>query len=115
MVGPSGAALESQVIASGRTSRLALSSATMPGIYLVKQGSTTVDARAVNVDAREGDTRPFPLERLKAAAGTAITVVRDEEDLLLAGKAKPLWPQLAGTAAALLALEMVLLAIWRRP
>jgi hypothetical protein len=87
----------------------------MPGIYLVKQGGATVDARAINVDSRESDTRPFPLEMLKAAAGTAVTVVRDEEDLLLAGKAKPLWPQLAAAAAALLALEMVLLAIWRRP
>jgi len=111
---PTGAALETQVIASGRTSRLALPAARMPGIYLVKQGTATVDARAVNVDPRESDTRPFPFEKLKAAAGSAVTVVRDEEDLTLAGKAKPLWPQLAVAAAALLAVEMALLAVWRR-
>jgi hypothetical protein len=38
----------------------------------------------------------------------------DEEDLLLADKVRPLWPQLAAWAAILLALEMSLLAVWRR-
>ena len=73
-----------------------------------------VGAAAVNVDPRESDTRPIPLEQIKAASGAAVTVVRGEEDLLLAGKARPLWPQLAAAAAALLALEMILLAMWRR-
>jgi hypothetical protein len=112
---PEGAPVETQVIASGRTSRLALPAARLPGIHLVKQGGMDVDAEAVNVDPRETDTRPIPLEKLKAPAGTAVTVVRDEEDLLLAGRAKPLWPQLAAIAAGLVALEMVLLATWRRP
>lgn len=111
---PAGRALEAQVIASGRTSRLALPVTRLPGIYLVKQGAAATDAKAVNVDARESDTRPIALEKLKAAPGTAVSVVQDEEDLLLAGRAKPLWPQLAAAAAALLALEMVLLAVWRK-
>ena len=110
---PDGAALEAHPIASGRTSRLALPSARAPGIYLVKQGGIEVGAEAVNVDSRESDTRPIPLENLKAATGSAVTVVRDEEDLLLAGKARPLWPQLAAAATALLALEMLLLGFWR--
>jgi hypothetical protein len=42
-------------------------------------------------------------------------VAREEEDLLLAGKTRQLWPLLAGAAAALLGLEMLLLALWRRP
>jgi hypothetical protein len=112
---PEGAPLEAQVMASGRISRLALPAAKLPGIYLVKQGGATVDAEAVNVDARESDTRPVPLEKLKAPTGAAVMVARDEEDLLLAGKPTPLWPQFAAAGAVLLALEMVLLAAWRRP
>jgi hypothetical protein len=108
-----GRPLEAQLIASGRTSRLALPSARAPGIYLVKQGGIVVGAEAVNVDSRESDTRPIPMEKIKSGAGSAVTVVRDEEDLLLAGKARPLWPQLAAATTALLALEMLLLGFWR--
>jgi hypothetical protein len=110
---PDGAVLETQLLASGRTSRLALPSTRAPGIYLVKQGGVVVGAEAVNVDSRESDTRPIPLEKIKSAAGSAVTVVRDEDDLLLAGKARPLWPQMAAATTALLALEMLLLGLWR--
>ncbi len=110
---PEGAPLQAQVISSGRTSRLALPPAKSPGIYLVKQAGATVDAAAINVDPRESDTRPMPLGNLKAGAGSAVTVVQGEEDLLLAGKARPLWPQLAAAGAVLLALEMLLLGLWR--
>jgi hypothetical protein len=85
-----------------------------PGIHLVKQGELVLSAHAVNVDPRESDTRPLPLEQLKAAPGSAVTVVQGDEDLTLAGKARPLWPQLAMAAALLLALETMLLAVWRR-
>ena len=111
---PDGAVIPTKVIASGRASRLAMPAATLPGIYSVKQGAAMVGAAAVNVDPRESDTRTIPLEQLKAGTGAAVPVVRGEEDLLLAGKARPLWPQLAAAAAALLALEMILLAVWRR-
>ncbi len=112
---PGGTRLEAQVIASGRTSRLAMPAARAPGVYSVKQGERLVGAAAVNVDPRESDTRPIALEKLKAAEGTAVTVVKDEEDLLLAEKVRPLWPQFAAAAAALLAAEMLLLGLWRRP
>ena len=112
---PQGVAFQAQVIASGRTSRLAAPPAKLPGVYLIKQGGAVMDAQVVNVDPRESDTRPIPLEKIKVAAGSAVAVVRDEEELQLADKAKPLWPQLAAATAALLALEMTLLAIWRRP
>jgi len=111
---PEGGPVEGQLLASGRAARLAMPAARLPGIYTVKQGGVLVGAEAVNVDARESDTRPIALDKLKGGAGTAISVMRDERDLLLAGKAKPLWPQLAITAAVLLALEMILLALWRR-
>ncbi len=111
---PEGKPIETQVIASGRVSRFSMPPAKTPGLYLVKQGDTLLSAQAVNVDTRESDTRPLPLEDLKAGPGAAISIARGEEDLVLAGKARPLWPQLALAVMALLALEMVLLAAWRR-
>lgn len=110
---PEGIPLEFQAIASGRISRLALPAAKSPGLYLVKQGGSVVGAEAVNVDPRESDTRPIALENLKAGAGTTVTTVQNDEDLLLAGKARPLWPQLAAAAVVLLSLEMLLLGFWR--
>ncbi|HEU0011847.1 MAG TPA: hypothetical protein VFT34_18680, partial [Verrucomicrobiae bacterium] len=53
------------------------------------------------------------VENLKPGAGALVSVIRDEEELLLAGKTRPLWPALAATAALMLALEMMLLAFWR--
>jgi len=112
---PEGRKIEAQVVASGRTTRLALPAAHLPGVYLVKQAERVVATAVVNIDPRESDTRPVPLESLKSGEGAAVTTVRDEEDLLLTGKTRPLWPELAGAAAFILALEMLLLALWRRP
>jgi hypothetical protein len=110
---PQGGRVESQVIASGRKTRLALPAAKVPGLYLVKQNGAVAGAAAVNVDHRESDTRPISPESLRVPAGSALTVVRDEEDLLLAGKARQLWPQLAAVVVACLAAEMLLLGCWR--
>ena len=63
--------------------------------------------------ARESDTRPLAVESLKPGTGALVSVVRDEEELLLAGRTRPLWPHLAAAAALMLALEMLLLSFWR--
>lgn len=112
---PQGQLLDAQVVASGRTTRLALPPARLPGAYVVKQGDAVIANAVVNVDARESDTRPIALENLKSGTGSAVTVARDEDELLLSGKTRQLWPLLAGTAAVLLGLEMLLLSLWRRP
>jgi hypothetical protein len=109
---PSGHPIEARVISSGRTARLALPSAKVPGIYEVTQNGVLAGAAAVNIDPRESDTRPMPIENLKSGAGATVSVARDEEDLVVGGKARPLWPRLAAAVAALLAVEMVLLALW---
>jgi len=111
---PLGRPVESQVIASGRATRLALPAASLPGLYLVKQGQAVVGAAAVNTDPRESDTRPIALEKLKSGQGAAVAIALDEEDLLAAGKTRPLWPELAAAVAVLLGVEMLLLAAWRR-
>jgi hypothetical protein len=93
---------------------LALPAAREPGSYLATQSGTLVGAGAVNVDARESDTRPIALETLKAGPNSTVSVATAEGELLVTNQARPLWPLLAGGAACLLALEMILLAVWRR-
>ncbi len=111
---PDGNAVETKVISSGRITRVALPGARVPGAYTGKQADTVVASAVVNVDPRESDTRPIALASLKSGEGATVTVARGEEDLLSSGRTRPLWPQLAAVAAALLALEMLLLALWRR-
>jgi hypothetical protein len=112
---PQGNLVDAQVVASGRATRLALPPARLPGAYVVKQGDAVIANAVVNVDARESDTRPIALENLKSAPGSAVSVARDEDELLLSGKSRQLWPLLAGSAAVFLALEMLLLSVWGRP
>jgi hypothetical protein len=112
---PDGKPVAVQVISSGRNTRLALPVATTPGAYLAKQGETLVAAAVVNVDPRESDTRPLALDKLKPGTGSTIAVVRNDEELLLAGQTRPLWPQLALAAVIFFALEMLVLAFWRIP
>ncbi len=110
---PEGRTVETQVIASGRNTRLALPPPKTPGVYVVRQSDAVVTYAVVNVDPRESDTRPLALENLKSGEGSAVTVLRGQEDLSLTGETRDLWPQLAATAAILLGLEMLLLALWR--
>lgn len=111
---PESKPVEAKVVSSGRITRFSLPNARAPGAYTAKQGEQIVAIAAVNIDPRESDTRPLAVENLKPGTGALVSVVRDEEDLLLAGKTRPLWPQLAATAAIFLALEMLLLSFWRR-
>ena len=102
-----------QVISSGKVTRLSLPSPKIPGVYAVRQADAVVAYAAVNVDARESDTRPLALDQLKGGGGSNVTVVRAEEDLSAMGKIRPLWPSLAVAAVVLLGSEMLLLAVWR--
>jgi hypothetical protein len=110
---PEGHKVEAQVVTSGRITRLALPAAKIPGAYVFKQADAVVANAVVNVDPRESDTRPLALENLKSGEGSAVTILRGEEDLALTSKTRQLWPQLAAAAAALLGMEMLLLALWR--
>ena len=113
VVGPDGKPIETKILSSGRITRLALPIAKIPGAYLARQGETVVAGAAVNIDGRESDTRPIAVESLRPGADARVSVVRDEEELLLAGRTRPLWPHLAAAAALMLAFEMLLLSFWR--
>jgi hypothetical protein len=110
---PDGSKIEAQTLSSGRTTRLALPPAKIPGVYTVKQGDGVVAYAVVNVDARESDTRPLAVENLKPGEKSAVTVLHGEEEVATGETAHDLWPQLAAAAAILLAAEMLLLALWR--
>jgi hypothetical protein len=112
--GPDGRAVEAQVVASGRTTRLAVPVAESPGAYVAKQSEAVVGAGVVNVDPRESDTRPIGLENFKPGDGSSVTVMRSEDELLLSDKVRPLWPHLAAAGALFLSLEMLLLGLWRK-
>jgi hypothetical protein len=111
---PEGNTVAAQVLASGRVTRIALPPAKIPGIYIVKQNGNIVALAAVNVDARESDTRPLALENLKSGENSTVSVLRGEDDLSLEDNIRQLWPALAVAAVSLLGLEMLLLAVWRK-
>jgi hypothetical protein len=103
-----------QVLTSGRTTRLALPAAAEPGDYVFKQGESVVGRASVNVDPRESDTRPIALTDLKTGNGSVVSVANAEEDLLPTNQNRQLWPEFAAAAAVFFAIEMLLLALWRR-
>jgi hypothetical protein len=113
VTGPDGQPVNAEVLASGRVTRLALPPAKAPGIFTVRQAGAAIAYAAVNVDPRESDTRPLAIESLKPGANATVTVQRGGDAAAVGDKPRELWPQLAGAAAGLLALEMALLALWR--
>jgi hypothetical protein len=111
---PAGQACQAQAMTSGRITRLALPAPRQPGAYLATRAGAVVGAAVVNVDARESDTRNVALEKLGQDRAASVVVMRDEGDLLSLEQLRPLWPGLAVALAVLVALEMILLAWWRR-
>lgn len=111
---PDGQRIQAEVVASGRMTRLALPAARQPGLYRVEQGGTAIAAGVVNIDPRESDLRPAALDRIKPASGATVSIMHDEGELLTLGKTRPLGPFLAAAFAILLAIEMLMLALWRR-
>jgi hypothetical protein len=110
---PDGKKVAAQILSSGRTTRLALPPAKVPGIYSVKQNDAVVACAVVNVDPRESDTRPMAVENLKPGEKSDVTVLHGEEEVATGEKVRDYWPHLAAAAVILLAAEMLLLALWR--
>lgn len=114
---PRGGTLESTVVSRGRTVRLSLPPVDAPGHYPVLCGGAPADVGVVNVDPKETDTRPLRLQDLvesKRTGAATVSVLGDEGRLTTAGVSLPLWPYLAAVAAACLALETLVLAVWKR-
>ncbi len=115
MHGPDGAPVQATVVGRGRTVRLSLPPVPAPGHYPVRAGEELCGMGVVNVHPDETDTRPLDIELLlEEDMDASVTIVGDGEDLLRAGRNRPLWPHLLAAAAAFVAAEMLLLALWRR-
>ncbi len=117
VVNPDGDELSATVLSRGRTTRLALSPAPRPGGYEVRAGDRLLEVGVVNVDAAESDTRFVDAGdlALTGADGPVVDVVSAGSDLVRAGsKRANAWPWLLGIAAAALAVEMLLLTLWRK-
>ncbi len=116
VVGPNDAPLTYSVVGRGRELSLALPKADVPGHYRGLLGTSTVALIAVNVDARESDTRDVALSSVEAlmaaGAGGRVSVIQHDRELLRAGRNRPIWPALACLAAVFLAAEMTILAFW---
>ncbi len=116
VLAPDGATVPATVVSRGRAVRLAMPPVGAPGLYPVRAGEQRVGVGVVNVDPVETDTRPVAVSSLldTATAGARVRVVDEGGDLVDAARPRVLWPQLLIIAAACLAAEMLVLALWRR-
>lgn len=97
---------------------VSVSRAATPGIYEARRSGQAVAMAAVNVDERESDLRAIPSLRVAEAlnqAGLEVTgsdMRADAPPLALRGR--PLWGWALLAALCSVAMEMLLLAYWRR-
>jgi len=118
VTGPDGIPIESTILTRGRTLKLALAKALLPGHYRVTVADKVKALEIVNLDAAETDTREIQIESLLSTDQQNetghIQILDHEGEVVRAGNAQRLWPWFAGMAVIFLASETLLLAIWRK-
>ena len=91
---------------------------TLPGFYKLISDSGPLSTAAVNCDPRESDLRTIDekLVREHLRNENLGLEVRglEQEGPILNVRGRPLWPNFLAAAMAVLALEMILLAVWKR-
>jgi hypothetical protein len=112
VIGPDGQSIRADVISRGRTDRLALSPAGLPGHYGVFLGDRPVESGVVNIDPKETDTRRTNLRLLTEGSRGGVTLTDDVGQSLPSRDHRPLWPMLLVLAALCMVAEMLLLAWW---
>jgi len=116
--GPGGFEVTASPISRGRTVRLSVPAVDQAGVFEVSRAGRRLGAAVVNIDPDESDTRLMDLDEALERAGeegAAVSVIDEDGELASSGRPRSLWPTLAALAALALALEMLLLALWRRP
>jgi len=117
VTGPGGKTAEAAVVSRGRQVRLAVAAAADPGIYVAAREGRTAGIGIVNVHPKESDTRPIDprifLEAGMPREGT-IAVLDASGDPARAARRAELWPRFLAAAALAAALEMAVLAFWRK-
>lgn len=115
---PAGRPIAALVHRDGRTVSVTLSRTPQPGFYHVRAGGRVVESIAVNVDPVESDLERVADEAFAARVqGTAPGAgPRLHLDGSITGdrQGRPLWAWAMAGAMAMLAVEMLCLAAWRR-
>ncbi len=112
VLGPDDVPLNVDVVSRGRTDRLALSAANVPGHYRVYRGDSPVEAGVVNVHPLETDTRRLNLQAIVGSNTTDVTLATDAITSAPTQDHRPLWPALLTIAALCMIAEMLILAWW---
>jgi len=113
---PEGQPLDVTIVARGRTARLAVEPAHVPGHYRVLCGATPAGLGVVNVDPKETDTREIDLHYLLKTGGPSearLTLLDEEGEVVAMGVPLDLWPHCLALACLAAAMEMAILALWR--
>jgi len=117
VVGPDDEPVDAQLAVQPSGVSAYLSDPAQPGIYRVKRDRETLAMTAVNLDARESDPRRVDIDRLSALAvpGSAVNVATgDSIDVLGDARGRNLWHWLIVAAMAAMAVELVMLIVWKR-
>jgi hypothetical protein len=112
VVGPDGIALNTSIVQRGRFDRLALSAAPIPGFYTVYAGDRAIDTAVVNAPPLETDTRALNLDGL-VTSSSRVMLAHGGHGRVKSDDAHPMWPTALAMTALCLAVEMVVLALWR--
>ncbi len=115
---PDGA--QNAVVSPAGSKEIAGGRATLPGVYRLAMNGRPVDQRAVNVDPRESALAPLSISELRnllEPASPSSTTIAPE--VVAAGApslagGRPLWGGFLLAGLAAVALELLLLGIWRR-
>lgn len=107
-----------QFRAEGAGTTIVLNRPRLPGFFEAAQGDAPLGTLAVNVDPRESDLRRLDADALRQAlharATTTAVVDANAEAPVLDLHGMPLWGWMLAAALTALAIEMALLARWKR-
>jgi hypothetical protein len=89
-----------------------------PGFYQLRRGTTRLATAAINIDPREGDLRRVDQKALsrhldKEGGGTAAGSAMESNSLPPPG-GQPLWGHCLAAAMGFIAIELLLIGVWRR-
>lgn len=112
VIGPNDRTLSVDVVSRGRTDRLVLAAAEVPGHYQVLRDDRPIEAGVVNVHPEETDTRRLNIQSIIGNDAANVTITTDAVAETPSRDHTPLWPALLTLAAFCMIAEMLLLAWW---
>ena len=116
VIGPNGSPLNAQVVQLDELVSVTLAKPSVPGHYRVVHQDNTLAIAGVNLDPRESDPRRADLRQLAKPDGLGRLTVRDAGNLdpLDDHRGADTWPWWVVAAAMFMAIELVILLVWKR-